>query len=133
MTATADVTIEDSITYDYVFFISGYNSITAGEDTEPYKVYYYTNTYTNGVLTDTGSDATLFTGEVTWSVTSGSQSGSISSAGVLHAIKEGTVRITASMTFEGSGRSAYKDVTVTKPSNAGTDTGWEDGGDVDYD
>ena len=133
MSDQVTVTVKDKITYSYRFFISGYNSIIAGQETEPYKVYYYKDTYTNGGLTDQGNSAIAFTGTVSWQIDSGSSYGTISSSGVLTGVSKGVVTIKSVVTHEGSTYSSYKSVEVTLPSEGGPDTGWEDGGDVDYD
>lgn len=130
---SATVTVQDLVTYGYRFFISGYNTVISGQETEQYKTYYYKDTYTNGALTAQGNSAVYYTGSVTWSVSSGSSYGTINSSGVLTGVAKGTVTIKASVSHEGQTYEFYKDVTVTDPSGAGPDTGWEDGGDVDYD
>lgn len=131
--ADASVHVENKITYTYRPYIVGYDSIVTGEDTQPYKVYYYTDTYTAGVLTESGTTAVQFTGPVTWSVSSGTSYGTISSSGVFHGTAEGKARIKAVVVINGTSCETYKDIDVQKPSEPGPDTGWEDGGDVDYD
>ena len=132
LSISATVTVKDVITYNYRFFISGYNSVIAGQDTEPYKLYYYKDTYTNGALTSEGNSPILYSGSVNWSVSSGASYGKVSSAGVLTGLAKGSVTVRAYVVFDGSEYECFKDVTVTQASSGGPDTGWEDGGDVDY-
>lgn len=132
MTEQVSVTVKDKITYGYRFFISGYNTIVKGQDTEPYQVYYYQDTYTNGAITTQGNSAISYTGSVSWSVSSGTSYGSISAAGVLTGLGKGVVKICATLSHEGLTYNVYKEVTVNLPAGGGPDTGWEDGGDVDY-
>lgn len=126
------ITVENLITTEYRFFLSGYDSVVAGHDTETYKLCYYTDIYTNGVLTSKGNQAAAFAGQVSWSVSSGASFGSISSSGVLHGIAKGSVTIKATADFEGSTYWIQKEVKVTAPSGISPDTGWEEGGSVEY-
>lgn len=132
-TASVYVTVEDEISYGYRFHIVGDDTVLVGKDSSPYKMYYYKDTYTSGVLTSHGTTAYEYDGEVSWYIAEGSSFATISEYGVVHGTNAGNVKIIATVYHEGTLYDATKDIVVQKSSAPGTDTGWEDGGDVDYD
>ena len=127
------ITVEDLITYDYRFVISGSDYVYAGHSTDAYSVKYYTDTYTNGVLTNSGTTLSNYPSSgVSWQIVSGSQYASVGSNAKVTGVSRGTATLKASLSFSGSNYSAQKDITVHATDDVQFGTGWSDGGSIDY-
>ena len=127
------VRVKDKVDYAYRFFIVGDNSVEVGKNSLPYKVYYYQDRYEYGELVDEGTTAYPFDDEVFWGIAEGSDYASMSANGVLQGKKRGTAVISAGLYVDGVFHECSRSVTITQSTTPGTDAGWEEGGDVDYD
>ena len=130
--STLQLTVKDVITYGYRFIIDGYESVIAGNETTPYKIMYYTDKYVNGHLSTTGTSLKEYTGKVTWSISKGSEHGTISTQGVLSGTSKGDITINAGFTHEEKPYKISKNIEVTEPSTINPDSSWEEGGDINY-
>ena len=128
---TATINVQDLITYDYRFVIDGSSYVYVGYSSNPYTVYYYTDTYTNGTLTNKGTTKTKFTGSITWSVASGSSNISIKD-GVVTGVANGKGTIKATVIQSSSTYTPTFEVKSIPLAGVNFNTGWMSGGSIDY-
>lgn len=128
------ITINDDITTAYVLQIGGGDKVYVGSTNSSFSLSCTKKTYTNGTFT---SSVGIPIGSVTWSISSGSSYASISSSGgstaAVTGLSPGIAQIKAVATIDGLTYSATKTITVEAANSSITPgTGWEEGGEEEY-
>lgn len=96
--ATASLTVQDYVETRYRIKLTPAETTVNEGGTVTYTVTRYSDTWTNGVLTSTGtSGTTIANSNCNWSVTAGSDCASVSSSGVATGTSMGTATIKAAL------------------------------------
>lgn len=96
--ATASLTVQDYVETRYRIKLTPAETTVNEGGTVTYTVTRYSDTWTNGVLTSTGtSGTTIANSNCSWSVTAGSDCASVSSSGVATGTSMGTATIKAAL------------------------------------
>lgn len=123
----------NKITYGYRLVLTGADHVYVGQETNPYQLSYYTDTYLNDVLIEQGELLVACPAAVVnWKIFSGTKYASVDGNGQVFGLDAGTSTLRATINLSGKDYQKDKEISIYSPTDVDFDTNWLKGDEVNY-